>query len=77
MNNFEKFKNKEISQTESSEVMGGNLYHFCLLALPVECIYQNFFINAIICGALIAGTPFWEVCLDTACGNALTECEIQ
>lgn len=77
MNSFEKFKNKEISQTESSKVMGGNLYHLCLLALPFECIYQNFFINALICSALVEGTPFWEVCLDTACGNAITECEIQ
>lgn len=70
MNNFEKFKNKEITKTESSEVMGGAFYHACTHPVTSSiCVFFEFNTLSMFCAI---GDIF---CYDLACLGAYAFCE--
>lgn len=72
MNNFEKFKNKEITGTESSKVFGGGpLYEFCSTPGIDACISSFYHYNSQIwCGYT------WQdpQCHNYWCQLAIDEC---
>lgn len=73
MNNFEKFKNKEISGTESSKVMGGTEYSFCENQPFSSCIFWEYLLSVNFCQY----EPDPEQCLNEACDMAIFICEMQ
>lgn len=72
MNNFEKFKNKEIAVTESSKVMGGLDPFYCITSLSF-CV-QSVFNDRVSNCAPITDPYAYEFCVFDACTVAFDIC---
>lgn len=80
MNNFEKFNNKQISEVESSKVMGGGFQDCLGVSGPAAgCITWAYSYNTSYnnCYDLPVNSGAYFACLDMACDFAIAECLIQ
>lgn len=73
MSNFEKFKTKQITTTESSLVMGGEDFSYCDNSSDL-CMLWEFNSRATSCDQWQGGSAIWFACLDSACDDAISAC---